>query len=210
MRIDLKKGQKVWFTSDTHYNHGNICRPTSKWDDKSSTRDFKSLEAMNDELVYQINSQIGKDDYLFHLGDFSFGGPEFVKQFRSRINCKNVHLILGNHDWRINENDENTQDLFSSVNEYLFLTVFQHTGDETVKHRFVLCHYPIASWNGMCHGVIHLHGHVHLPKHLRLHEGMSMDVGVDGNSWSPISMEEVLKIMEGQNPCRPLTLPSKW
>ena len=208
MKIDLKKGQKIWFTSDSHYNHGNVCSATSTWDDKSKTRNFKSLEEMNDELVRQINLQIGKDDYLFHLGDFSFGGPDFVREFRNRINCENVHLILGNHDYRIKDDVENTQSLFSSVQEYLFLTVIN--GEDNIKHRFVLCHYPIASWNGMCHGTIHLHGHLHLPNRLRLADGMAMDVGVDGNSWSPIEMVEVLEIMENQDPCKPFRMPKPW
>lgn len=210
MIIQLKKGQQVWFTSDSHYNHANICRPTSEWADKSSTRDFDSLEAMNAELIDQINLKVKKNDYLFHLGDFSFGGSQFVKEFRSKINCKNLHLILGNHDYRIKENEENTQAQFSSVDEYLFLTVIENTVDESDKHRFVLCHYPIASWNGMCHGVIHLHGHLHLPPELRLHSNRSMDVGVDGNRWGPVSMHSVLELMQDRNPCQHLTLPQLW
>lgn len=207
MKIHLKKGQRVWFTSDSHYNHGNICTATSKWDDKSKTRNFESLQEMNDELVECINSQVGKDDYLFHLGDFAFGGPEFVEEFRRRIKCKNVHLILGNHDWRFNKNEGNINRFFNSIHEYLFLTVFDV---DDIKHRFVLCHYPIASWNGMCHGVIHLHGHLHLPPHLRLHETRAMDVGVEGNNYYPLSMEEVLELMQDRNPCKHLVLPQKW
>lgn len=207
MKIQLKKGQKVWFTSDSHYNHGNICKATSTWDDKSKTRDFSSLVRMNGELVDRINECVGKDDYLFHLGDFAFGGIEAVSDFREQINCKNVHLVLGNHDWRFNTDNGELKSLFSSVQEYLFLTVFDI---ESTKHRFVLCHYPIASWNGMCHGVIHLHGHLHLPPHLRLHSNMSMDVGVEGNNFEPISINEVLDLMQDRNPCQRLVLPENY
>lgn len=31
MKILLQPGQRVWFTSDTHYNHANICRGTTQW-----------------------------------------------------------------------------------------------------------------------------------------------------------------------------------
>lgn len=207
MKIQLKKGQKVWFTSDSHYNHGNICKATTTWDDKSKTRDFSSLERMNGELVDRINECVGKDDYLFHLGDFAFGGIEAVRDFRKQINCKNVHLVLGNHDWRFNTDGEEMKSLFNSVQEYLFLTVFDIEG---TKHRFVLCHYPIASWNGMCHGVIHLHGHLHLPPHLRIHNNMSMDVGVEGNNFKPIPIEEVLELMQDRDRCSHTVLPEKY
>ena len=83
MKIELKQGQKLWFTSDTHYNHSNICRATTRWTDADSvTRDFSSLEKMNEELVYWINHNVAQDDILIHLGDWSFGGFEFIKQFR--------------------------------------------------------------------------------------------------------------------------------
>lgn len=209
MKIQLKRGQKVWFTSDSHYNHGNICKTTSKWDDKSKTRDFESLGRMNGELVDGINEVVGKDDYLFHLGDFAFGGLEAIRDFRDQINCKNVHLILGNHDYRIKEDEDLIQMEFSSVDEYMFLTVFDNDGLNT-KRRFVLCHYPIASWNGMCHGVIHLHGHLHLPPAFRLHHNMSMDVGVEGNNFKPISMEEVLELMQDRDPCSHTVLPENY
>jgi calcineurin-like phosphoesterase family protein len=213
MKIKLNPGQKIWFTSDTHYDHKNICRATTQWKDSDNlTRDFKSLDQMNDELVFWINNRVGQDDILFHLGDWSFNGFENIRKFRERIVCKNVHLILGNHDHHIERNKENIQSIFSSVNEYLSLNVKWDLNQTQMMLKtpnsahFVLMHYPIASWNGMNDGVIHLHGHVHLPKHQRLAAGKAMDVGVDGNNMEPISMDEVLKIMSKQ-PIAKLTLP---
>ena len=40
----------------------------------SVTRDFKSLDHMNDAIVDNINNMVGVNDVLIHLGDFSFGG----------------------------------------------------------------------------------------------------------------------------------------
>jgi calcineurin-like phosphoesterase family protein len=59
-------------------------------------------------------------------------------------------------------------------------------------------HYPIASWNNMNNGVIHLHGHVHLPNHLRVTGGKAMDVGVDGNNLEPIDLDSIVRIMDKQ------------
>jgi len=210
MKIELKQGQRLWFTSDTHYNHANICRATTAWKDSDSvTRDFSSLEKMNEELVYWINHHVAQDDILIHLGDWSFGGFDSIKAFRDRIICKNVHLVLGNHDHHIQRNKDNVQSLFSSVHEYLYLEV-KRPGvtkkDAMDRFTFVCMHYPIASWNNMNNGVIHLHGHVHLPNHLRVADGRAMDVGVDGNDLAPISMENILTIMRYQ-PIAKLALP---
>lgn len=210
MKIVLNKNQQLWFTSDTHYAHSNICRATTNWTDADSvTRDFKSLNHMNSVLVDNINNVVSENDILIHLGDWSFGGFENIKEFRDRLVCKNVHLVLGNHDHHIQRNKENIKSLFSSVHDYLYLNVVRPgiTKKDTMdRFSFVCMHYPIASWNGMNDGVIHLHGHVHLPPHLRVNEGKAMDVGVDGNDFCPISLNEILSIMKDK-PKKKLTLP---
>jgi calcineurin-like phosphoesterase family protein len=208
MKIELNKGQTLWFTSDTHYNHTNICRATTSWKDSDAvTRDFSSLERMNEELIFWINKRVGQDDILIHLGDWSFGGFESIKEFRDRIICQNVHLVLGNHDHHIRNNRDNVQSLFSSVHDYLDLDVRWWVAGKKKEHaRFICMHYPIASWNGMNDGAIHLHGHVHLPKHLRMAAGKAMDVGVDGNDLEPIEMDDILIKMVSR-PIAKLTLP---
>lgn len=210
MKIILNKNQQLWFTSDTHYAHSNICRATTKWTDADNvTRDFKSLDHMNNTLADNINNVVGEDDILIHLGDWSFGGFENIIEFRNRLVCKNIHLVLGNHDHHIQRNKENIKSLFSSVHDYLHLNVVRPGAakkDAMDRFSFVCMHYPIASWNGMNDGVIHLHGHVHLPPHLRVNEGKAMDVGVDGNDLCPISLNEILSIMKDR-PKKKLTLP---
>jgi len=208
MKITLEKGQRLFFTSDTHYNHSNICSATTKWDNASNlTREFNSLDHMNNTLVNNINCMVGEDDILIHLGDFSFGGFDKIQEFRDRILCKNIHLVLGNHDHHIERNKEGIQDLFSSVSQYLRLEVRRPINKATTeKFIFVCMHYPIASWHDMNQGVIHLHGHVHLPANLRIAEGKAMDVGVDGNGLEPLSLNEVLSIMKDRE-VKKLALP---
>ena len=198
MKIVLKKGQKLFFTSDTHYNHANICSATTKWKDPVTLREFKTLEHMNSHLAGNINEVVGQDDVLFHLGDWSFGGFESIEQFRNQIVCKNIHIITGNHDHHIENNRSDCQKLFSSVNKYVELNVKWPVGPEMKDATFVLMHFPIASWNNMARGAIHLHGHVHFNPNMRLQEGKMMDVGCDGNMLYPIQMQEVLRIMENR------------
>jgi len=197
MKLNLNKGQRLFFTSDTHYNHANICSSTTKWSNPTTIREFKSLEYMNSHLVGNINEVVKQDDILIHLGDWSFGGFEQIQKFRDQIVCKNVHIITGNHDHHIENNRDNCQSLFSSVNKYVELNVKWNVGTPLMNEaNFVLMHFPIASWNNMAKGAIHLHGHVHFNSNIRIQEGKMMDVGVDCNMLYPIELSEVLHIMK--------------
>lgn len=185
---------KVYITSDTHYGHKNIVRGVTNWRTKDgevpvdSTRDFQTIEQMNERLIDGINHFVGQDDTLIMLGDVSFGGFENIELFLDRLVCKNIHLIIGNHDHHIENNRGNIQSKFLSTQHYLEVKI----GDKS----FVLCHYPLQSWNGMNKGVIHLHGHVHLPENRKFGNGKKMDVGVDGNGMDPYSIDEIIKIMD--------------
>ena len=184
---------KVFFVSDTHYSHKNICRGVTDWRTQDgevpvhSTRDFNTIELMNNALVNNINSVVGQDDTLIHLGDFSFGGFENIGNFLDRLVCKNIHLVLGNHDTHIKYDRDGIQDRFLSVQQYLEVKINDYY--------FVLSHYPLQSWHGLNKGVIHLHGHVHLPKNLKFGNGKKMDVGVDGNDLNPYLIDDIIKIM---------------
>jgi calcineurin-like phosphoesterase family protein len=184
----------VYITSDTHFGHKNIVRGTTNWRTQDgeipidSTRDFQTIEQMNERLIDGINHHVGQDDTLIMLGDVSFGGFDNIGIFLERLICHNIHLILGNHDHHIDNNRDYVQKRFLSVQHYLEININDRN--------FVLCHYPLQSWHGMNKGVIHLHGHVHLPEHRKFGNGKKMDVGVDGNGMDPYSIDEIIKIMD--------------
>ena len=198
MKLTLNPNQKLWFTSDTHFNHANICSATTQWKDPQTVRNFESLSKMNDTLVNNINDLVMPDDILIHNGDWSFGGFESIENFRKRLICQNIHLVLGNHDHHISRNNQDCQSLFVSVSKYMELSVSHYVGNTLITNEFVLSHYPIASWNNLARGTIHLHGHVHLPQNKRMGPGKMMDIGVDGNNLYPISTSEILKLMKNQ------------
>jgi calcineurin-like phosphoesterase family protein len=201
MKIVVNPGQRVFFTSDTHYNHSNICRGVSNWEGnrENRTRDYDTLNQMNIDLIDNINMLVMEDDILIHLGDWSFGGFESITEFRNQLNCKNIHLFLGNHDHHILNNKDNVRDLFSSVNEQRMVTIVMPPSIKngpSEKHRFVLSHYPIASWQNMGEGVMHLHGHIHTPHEFKIGPGRMMDVGIDGNpDFQPYTIQQVLKLI---------------
>lgn len=195
--IKIEKNRKVYITSDSHFAHKNICRGVTDWrlPDGSiptdQTRDFDTIEEMNETIVNNINSVVGEDDVLIHLGDFSFGGFNNIQKFRDMIVCKEIHLVLGNHDHHVELNRYGVQELFNSVSHYLRVQYKFKT--------FVLCHFPISSWDGLNKGHIHLHGHVHLPTDLRFGKGKKMDVGMDGHpTFGVYDMDEIIKIMDGR------------
>lgn len=191
----------TYFTSDSHYNHKNIVLGVTNWPEDirdRACRPFETLEAMNETLIERINQDVKKDDTLYHLGDWSFGDFENVKIFRDRINCKTVHLILGNHDHHIACNRGNITPIFSSVSYYR---------EATINGQFIIMsHYPFKVWNRGHHGSWMLHGHSHgqLPADTSWLDGhvpnpthrKTMDVGVDTNNLCVYSFDEIQEIMK--------------
>jgi calcineurin-like phosphoesterase family protein len=225
---------KTWITSDTHYNHSNICKSTTSWDesrlaeDHAGCRNFESLVNMNDTILFELNKRVAKDDILFHLGDWSFGGIEAIFEFRKKIKCKTIHLILGNHDQHIKNNklipDEQqedafnylryylkkdnikkdlikTKDLFTSVNDVLQIKV---QSSKTVKSvPIFLSHYSHRVWDKHHKGHLHAFGHSHGSLEYAPN-GKSIDVGIDTafqrfGEYRPYHIHEFIQIVEKQH-----------
>lgn len=192
--------RKVFFTSDTHYYHKNIAGPAvSQW--KEGYRNFSDEKEMSDCLVDCINKTVGENDILYHLGDWSFGGIQNVLNFRKRINCKEIHLILGNHDQHIKSNriDEREnlclKDLFSSVKDTDWIDVN--------GQNIFLSHYKHFIWLGSHKGFWHLYGHSHSSAEHNI-IGKSMDVGVDNaykllGEYKPFSFEQIKEMMDARD-----------
>lgn len=176
----------IWFISDTHYSHKNIVRGVSQWADKSGCRDFDTQEQHDDWVVDLINQSVLRHDTLYHLGDWSFGGKDKIKQFRDRLNCEKIHIIFGNHDHHIQAAFGDMDLLFQSRQHYRELAI--------AGQSVVLCHYPIESWNNMERGAIHLHGHVHGQG--TIIQGR-VDVGVDAHGL--INLDDVTKLPRATN-----------
>lgn len=179
----FSKDEKVFFTSDTHFNHKKII--------EYCNRPFKSLEEMDEILIKHWNKVVGKDDYVFHLGDFVFGGSNTWKDVLSRLNG-HIILIKGNHDY---------QNFRESYYSY-----FEHVADQMLifidDQPLLLNHYPILTYPKQYRTkeVIQLHGHVHSSNKMTgtdnyryaLHSLKQYDVGVDNNDYYPVSYSEII------------------
>ena len=153
---------KVFFTGCTHYGHANIIRLCN--------RPFASVEEMDEALIENHNKVVGKDDMVYHHGDFAFKGRQDNVEILKRLNGK-VILIQGNHDpilWG------------QHILEY-----------KANKKSVVMCHYPIEEWNGYFRGAIHTHCHTHQPD--LVSATRRFNVGVDSCNYAPISLDEILE-----------------
>ena len=88
-RIDGKDPTKIFFTSDTHFGHGNIIN--------FCKRPYENVAKMDNALIENWNATVGLADDVYHLGDFCFNGIQRWWELIGALNGR-IHLILGNHD----------------------------------------------------------------------------------------------------------------
>jgi calcineurin-like phosphoesterase family protein len=198
------KQETIWFSSDFHYNHRNLVKGISSWTNKAKCRDFETLNEHNDRLVKNINSCVEPNDTLYFLGDWSFGSTKDILDFRNRLICKNIHIILGNHDKAIKQKQREL------IGHNKFVSISQIKEIKIDDQLIVLCHFPMRTWEKAHKGSWMLHGHCHgtMEKHYRFKQLFSkffirtevsktMDVGIDTHpQFKPYSYEAIKQIMD--------------
>jgi calcineurin-like phosphoesterase family protein len=180
-------GVKVFFTSDTHFNHANIIGFCS--------RPFKNVDEMNETLITNWNRVVGADDIVFHLGDFCLGGSAEWTNVLNRLNGK-IYLIVGNHDMK--NLRQSYYDRFEEI------VMQKHI--EIGKQKIYLNHCPFLCYGGAYKDTWQLFGHVHTSKNntgkdasrLNMLFPTQYDVGVDNNNFTPVSFDQVEAIIQKQ------------
>ncbi len=164
----------IYFTADTHFGHTSILRHCP-----ARAEAFGDLHTMNKTLIDNINKVVGRNDILWHLGDFCWQASR-AGQYRQRINCRQLHVVRGNHD---------SSSLRTHVSSMELMTFMKNP-------KIHCCHYPFETWAAIHYGGFHFHGHCHsrLPKIEN-----RLDVGVDSifaliGEWRPISIDEALEL----------------
>jgi calcineurin-like phosphoesterase family protein len=171
---------KVWFTSDLHFWHKNIC--------KYCDRPYESVEEMNEAIIQNWNAVVQEDDVVFVLGDLGFCGIEKLRLLISQLKGK-IFLIQGNHD-----SDKVVNKLYEEgiIKDYFKLLEVTIVNDEECPNQqLTLCHFPMIDWYNKEKGAWMVHGHQHQlpdtpscsPKH--------WDVGLDKNGMTPINFEQL-------------------
>jgi calcineurin-like phosphoesterase family protein len=137
---------KTWVTSDLHFGHANI----KKFCPETRGR-FLDVEHMRETMIGEWNQLVGQDDTVYILGDVAFLPAAEAVAIMHRLHGRKI-LIEGNHDRKL-LNDPAFRACFDQVHNYLRLT---HNGQLVV-----MFHYPIAEFDQMHRGAVHLHGHLH-------------------------------------------------
>ena len=182
----------IWFTSDPHYFHKNII--------KYENRPFDSVEEMNETMINNWNSVVDPKDTVYLLGDFAFVNKRHELEGIVRKLNGHVHWIRGNHDKIKNVKGFAWEGTYQEVS-------YDGGSEGKGKWKFVLSHYPFASWNRMHHGSIHCYGHTHgnmpdlsqlIKKYagvdVRTPELLSFDVGVDCFDFFPVSIDRIVEM----------------
>ena len=134
-----------FYIADWHYGHANIL--------SYDNRPFKTVEEMNDTLVFNWNQAVTPADTVYVLGDMfwyrSMNTNEAVDILKALYGRK--ILIRGNHD---NTKSDAFTKQFEAVTDYMEI--------QDRDRNVVLCHYPIVCFKGHFRGWYHLYGHVHI------------------------------------------------
>lgn len=170
---------KTFLTSDTHFFHSNVI--------KFCDRPYGSMEEMNQQLIQNWNDVVGPFDHVWHLGDVSFGSVEDTENILYQLNGLK-HLITGNHDRKGRCQKLDWSKHFVDQHDYYRLKV---TVEPSVTYKAVLCHFPFKSWE---RGYYNFHGHLHTLKKDPPGKWMQHDVGVDLNNYTPILLEDAVKL----------------
>lgn len=170
----------IYFTSDLHLNHKNILIY------ESTSRPFNTIEEMNQIIIDNINKIVKADDTLFILGDIFMGTRDKAYGWLEQIKCRNVTVVLGNHDsnkWK----QEYYRSLGWSVAD---CTIVEHN-----CFRFFCYHYPIEETGQQLYTKqdIYLYGHLHSYAPKGLQYDNTYHIGLDTNNLYPVSIKQILK-----------------
>lgn len=121
---------ELYFISDTHFSHTKLRNST--WE----------------SAFWKKYDEIAEDFILFHLGDLAFIQNHLYlealfNRFRANKHCKNIVLILGNHDGKASKYLSHNVIACKSM-------IIRRYGRE-----IILTHKPVVT------DMINIHGHLH-------------------------------------------------
>ena len=169
----------IYYIADTHFGHEAILR--------HDQRPFSSMEDMDRALMENWNRVVGPEDDVYILGDFCYRSAKAPASYLKQLHG-HKHLIRGNHDGGALKDAHFTEQL-ESVDKLLFL--------RDQGRNVVLCHFPLAEWNGFYRGAYHLYGHIHTRRDSAAWAYMAgqpraFNVGCMLHNYTPVTLDQLI------------------
>ena len=167
------KEPKIFLIGDLHFNHRNII--------KYCSRPFDSVEDMNEQLIKNWNSVVGKNDIVYVVGDFALCGKQKIIEFGQCLNGRK-RLILGNHDQ-------------ASIETYRaagFEFVYNHP--IVLEEFFVVSHEPMVGFSPSM-AFANIFAHVHDNPAYTDCSARSFCVSAERICYEPIDFETIKAMM---------------
>lgn len=176
----------TYVVADLHLDHNRVL--------EMSNRPFATIEEMREVFFDNINLTVQQNDTLIVNGDFSFKSPE---PWLKRIRCKNVVLVIGNHD---------------PESGYKYFKLAKLACQIKIPDPCWVSHYCHAYWPKSHYGSYHVYGHHHGQREKTLDliwpERRAMDVGIDiafklFGQYRPFKTSEIfdiLSVRKGHDP----------
>ncbi len=170
----------TYFTSDLHLGHENIIRHCQ--------RPFADAKEMDEALIDNWNRRVHRTDTVYIVGDLIFRTKRDPAEYLERLKGQKA-LIIGNHD-------KDWMKKADLAKYFMFVSNMEYISDG--QRKFVLCHYPMMTWNGVSKGVYHVYGHIHNNRSdtywplLRTMEN-ALNAGTDINGFAPVQFDELVQ-----------------
>jgi calcineurin-like phosphoesterase family protein len=185
----------VYYWSDPHFGHTLVAR----------LRGFQNAEQHDAYLIDRWQATVSKRDSVWILGDLAMSSPAAALGILKEL-PGTKHLILGNHD------SAHPMHRRSHRQQYRYFEVFDSVQTMARHHlegqEFMLSHFPYVGdhagkedrytqYRLLDQGLPLIHGHVHGEWKVR---GRQVNVGVDHWMDGPVSVPEILDVLEKGNP----------
>jgi len=163
-----------WFTADCHFGHNNIR--------EYCNRPFSDISTMNAVLIKNWVDTVGKDDTVFHIGDFSFMNKQATEDLLAQLPGRIVFL-KGNHEGHPKTVTESA--------------IIRYEG-----HSVHLNHYAERANPFMLSLVGHVHDKWKIQYHMN-EDGTKgfpiVNVGVDMWDFKPVDFETIIKFVRNNS-----------
>ena len=156
----------IFFYSDPHFGHDNTEGGIIAY----SERPFHDIYEMTTALISKWNFKVDMNDWVIHLGDFSFLTPEETIGIAQSLNGRIV-MVNGNHDHRTRKFWMERAGLLRWFKKAIWF--------EEIK----LSHWPDWEWKGL-----NIHGHVHIPCEKYHKEKMMINVNCELWDYAPVNI----------------------